>query len=315
LNLDSLFEDIDQFELLAEEVDEQTKDSIEARKTDKKAEAEAKAVKQEIDKAKALGKETYHVLLVTNNPEQVARYLDNPAVFRSNLPETYRELPPAQQQLTIQSPPQAPNMLVSLASQIMFSVVFGSVVKLITDFFGSLTQKVRDANSEAAGTSTGSKFLKWACVGAVIAVIVLIVYKRLRKKVDVAKRAEYAQAKKIPASEAKNITLNMLKSYNESNYEYYSLIEVLDEGVGDWVKNVSPTPTNLEKLCKKGIKGTQAFSNTTAEALEYKVIGSTAGKACNNLTAIANKGLITALGSAQQLKKFTSSSPSKKKEE
>lgn len=126
---------------------------------------------------------------------------------------------------------------------------------------------------------------------AAILAVAYVLYRWFKRKVDKKKRQQLAQARNVNVQE---ITVPMLCEFNESNAVYYSSIEVLDEGLTDWVKKILPTPRNLARWLDGGIAVMNGLSRTTEEGLKDGSINGILGAAANILVGIGNLVLITA---------------------
>ena len=80
----------------------------------------------------------------------------------------------------------------------------------------------------------------------------------------------------------------MLCEVSEEDAQYFHGMELIDESLGDWIKNIAPTPTNLLKLVNKGIIGIGGLAKSIQVGLKNESISPWLAKFCNLIIGLGN---------------------------
>ena len=170
---------------------------------------------------------------------------------------------------------------------------------------GSVTPIVYPAGSDVppsmfsfeniAGATTFSMIyaIRYIAIAIGIAAVIILIYKYVKSKIEKSKKEEYSQVNDVMVNE---ITIPMLCEYFEKDALYFKQVEIIDEGLIDWVKSILPTPTNFLKLINKGISAMVGASESINIALRDKIISPWIGKFGNFMLGIANTVLLAAKG-------------------
>lgn len=170
---------------------------------------------------------------------------------------------------------------------------------------GSVTPIVYPAGSDVppsmfsfeniAGATTFSMIyaIRYIAIAIGIAAVIILIYKYVKSKIEKSKKEEYSQVNDVMVNE---ITIPMLCEYFEKDALYFKQVEIIDEGLIDWVKSILPTPTNFLKLINRGISAMVGASESINIALRDKIISPWIGKFGNFMLGIANTVLLAAKG-------------------
>ena len=149
-----------------------------------------------------------------------------------------------------------------------------------------------DANTSHFEYETGwlswyglSRIIRYFLIGIILYYIVTILYKKVKQSNEKKKKEQYAQANKIAIQE---ITIDMLCEVSEEDAQYFHGMELIDESLGDWIKNIAPTPTNLLKLVNKGIIGIGGLAKSIQVGLKNESISPWLAKFCNLIIGLGN---------------------------
>lgn len=130
-----------------------------------------------------------------------------------------------------------------------------------------------------------SRIIRYIVIAIIIYIICNYLYKKIKQNNIKKKKEQYAQANNIAMQE---ITIPMLCEVSEEDSKYFKGMELIDESIGDWVKNVVPTPTNLLKLVNKGIISMGGLSKNVQVGLKNNSISPWLAKFCNIVIGLGN---------------------------
>lgn len=157
-----------------------------------------------------------------------------------------------------------------------------------------------------AGVNNGSYnisvALRYIAIAAAVATVIIVLYKKVKRANDKAKMKRMAQQTNKDIQE---VTIQMIMDSNESDKLYYDQMQVIDEGVSDFLKSIAPTPTNLIKLVNKGIIANIGLSKSIEEGLKMNSISPLFAKFANFFVALGNALLIVSKGILLTLFMFT----------